>query len=252
MYDSYATGPYVSPCGFADSQRPFVWMRSRISPAASAGPHAFRLALDREVPPRRLAVRDALRADHAGVADVDHVRRLHVQPDAKAAEEDRGGEQDPRRPDRARRRAAPGHADPHAAQHDPDERGIEERHGGEHVAVVEVPERRRRREQHHEIEVAQRERPAQVGEPDQEHEAERAPDPRAVDLRAAERALVAARHLPRDLRPGPRLRDDAARVVDRRPRRSRPPCRARSSRSSSRSSGRTSPRPEGPSCPDSG
>ena len=43
MYDSYATGPYVSPCGFADSQRPFVWMRSRISPEASAGPHAFRL-----------------------------------------------------------------------------------------------------------------------------------------------------------------------------------------------------------------
>ena len=43
MYDSKATGPYVSPLGFADSQRPFVWIRSRISPAASAGPHAFRL-----------------------------------------------------------------------------------------------------------------------------------------------------------------------------------------------------------------
>ena len=42
MYDSYATGPYVSPRGFADSQRPFVWMRSRVSPFASAGPHAFR------------------------------------------------------------------------------------------------------------------------------------------------------------------------------------------------------------------
>ena len=27
---------------FADSQRPFVWMRSRISPSASAGPHGFR------------------------------------------------------------------------------------------------------------------------------------------------------------------------------------------------------------------
>ena len=40
----YATGPYVSPCGLADSQRPFAWMRSRISPDASAGPHAFSLS----------------------------------------------------------------------------------------------------------------------------------------------------------------------------------------------------------------
>ena len=44
MYDSYATGPYVSPCGLADSQRPFVWIRSRISPELSAGPQAFRLS----------------------------------------------------------------------------------------------------------------------------------------------------------------------------------------------------------------
>ena len=88
MYDSYATGPYVSPCGFADSQRPFVWMRSRISPEASAGPHGLQVALDREVAPRRLPVHDPLGADHAGVADVDHVRRLHVEPDAEAGEED--------------------------------------------------------------------------------------------------------------------------------------------------------------------
>ncbi len=40
MYASYAVGPYVSPCGFADSQRPFVWTWSRISPDASAGPQA--------------------------------------------------------------------------------------------------------------------------------------------------------------------------------------------------------------------
>ena len=44
MYAMYATGPYVSPRGFADSQRPFVWIRSRISPASSAGPHGFRLS----------------------------------------------------------------------------------------------------------------------------------------------------------------------------------------------------------------
>ena len=41
MYDSYATGPYVSPTGFALSQRPFVWIRLRISPEASAVPHGF-------------------------------------------------------------------------------------------------------------------------------------------------------------------------------------------------------------------
>jgi len=32
----------VSPRSFADSQRPFVWMRSRISPSWFAGPQAFR------------------------------------------------------------------------------------------------------------------------------------------------------------------------------------------------------------------
>ncbi len=44
MYASYAVGPYVSPSGFADSQRPFVWMRLRISPELSAGPQAGRLS----------------------------------------------------------------------------------------------------------------------------------------------------------------------------------------------------------------
>ena len=64
------------------------------------------------------------------------------------------------------------------------------------------------------VEVANREQAPQVGEADEEHEAERAPDPRVVDLVAAERALVAAAHLPRDLWPGPGLEHDAARVVD--------------------------------------
>src|SRR5439155_20426518 len=39
------------------------------------------------------------------------------------------------------------------------------------------------------------------------------PQPGVVDLDAAERPAVAARHLPRDLWAGPRLRDDTARVV---------------------------------------
>jgi hypothetical protein len=99
-------------------------------------------------------VRDPIGADNAGVADVDDVRCLHVQPDPEAAEEDRGGEEDPGRPHAAGRRTAPGHADPDTAQNNPDERGIEQRHRREYVAVVEVPERRGRRKQHDEIEIA--------------------------------------------------------------------------------------------------
>src|SRR5947208_502205 len=36
MYARYDTGPYVSPSGFAVSQMPFVWTRSRTSPEESA------------------------------------------------------------------------------------------------------------------------------------------------------------------------------------------------------------------------
>ena len=82
--------------------------------------------------------------------------------------------------------------------------------------------------------------------PSRKTSAERAPDPRAVDLRAAERALVAARHLPRDLRAGPRLEHDAARVVDRalpRSRRRRPTRSSPSSSPSSRRSVSSSVRP---------
>ena len=115
--DSYATGPYVSPCGFADSQRPFVWMRSRISPAASAGPHAFRSPSTGKLPYGACPCDDALGADHARVADVDHVRR--------AARSGRCGSRRGTRsaasrthdgPDRARARAASREADPDAAQ----------------------------------------------------------------------------------------------------------------------------------------
>ena len=134
------------------------------------------------------------------------------------------------------------------ARDHPDERGIEERHRREHVAVVEVPERRRRREEHDEVEVAQRQRPPKVAEPDEKRDAERAPDPRVVDLVAAERALDAAQHPPRHLWPRPRADNRAARVVD------RPfddlagaSCSRRSSPSTGAWSGRTSPRPRSPS-----
>ena len=79
---------------------------------------------------------------------------------------------------------------------------------------VEEPERDREREQDDEVEVAHAERSAQVAEPEQEDDAEGEPDADGVDLLAAECAAVAAGHLPRDLRPGPRLGDDAGAVVD--------------------------------------
>ena len=77
------------------------------------------------------------------------------------------------------------------------------------------------------VEVPQRERPPPVDEPDQEDGAEREPDPGAVDLRAAERARVPARHPPRDLRAGPGGEDGAASRRRPCPPRSRPPCPTR-------------------------
>ena len=62
----------------------------------------------------------------------------------------------------------------------------------------------REREQHEQVEVPDGERPAEVGEPEEEERAEAEPDERVVDL-PPEGAVVAARHLPGDLRPGPRL-----------------------------------------------
>src|SRR5262249_56460261 len=69
-------------------------------------------------------------------------------------------------------------------------------------------------EQQEQVEVAQREGPSQIAEPEQEEHAEAEPHRKAVDLLAAERARVAARHLPRHLRPRPGFGDGAARVVD--------------------------------------
>ena len=82
MYDSYATGPYVSPCGFA---RLAAAVRlDAVADLARGVGRAARLervaVLDREVAPRRLAVDDPLRADHARVADVDHVRAWTFSP----------------------------------------------------------------------------------------------------------------------------------------------------------------------------
>ena len=222
MYDSYATGPYVSPSGFALSQRPFVWIRSRISPEASAVTpgHGLRyLPLGScstgKFPHGASAVTILLGADHARVADVDHVRALDVEPDPEAGEEDRRPQQHPDGPARRTRRAAVPDADPRPAQHHPDQQRIEERHRREDVAVIEEPQRRRRRQEEEQVEIAERERAAPVAEPEQEDGAERSPDPRVVDRRPAERARRSARHSPGDLRPRPRLTHRTRRILHR-------------------------------------
>ena len=163
---------------------------------------------------RRLPVDDPVGADHARVADVDHVRRLDVQPDAKAREKDRGGDEHPDRPDRPRGFQPGGRADPRHARDHVEKRWVGERHAREDVAAVEEPERRREREQRDQVEVPQRERPAQIGEPDQEDQAEAEPHERLVDVAPAEGTRPAARHLPRHLRAGPGLRDEPRAVVD--------------------------------------
>ena len=103
-------------------------------------------------------------------------------------------------------------ADPRHAAQQVEERRVGERHRREDLALVEEVERDPEREQDEQVEVPDRERLAQVGEAEEEDEAEPAPDPRVVDL-AAEGAVVAAGHLPRHLRARPRLRHRARRVV---------------------------------------
>ena len=117
--------------------------------AVGVGRAALRaVVLDREVAVRALPVRDAVGADHARVADVDHVRGADVQADAKAGDEDRRRGQHPDGPDRRAARRTIRTRDPEAAHEQPDERRIRERHRREDVAVVEEPERDRERQQH--------------------------------------------------------------------------------------------------------
>ena len=177
----------------------------RLDPVADlarrvGGPARRPVALDREVAVGALPVRDPVGADHAGVADVDHVRVGDVEPDPEPEQEDRGGDQHPDRPDGRAARRPVAQADPDAAREQPREPRVDERHRGEDVAVVEEPERDREREQHQQVEVPQRERPPPVDQAEQEDRAEAEPDRVAVDLLAAERPGQAARHRPGDLR----------------------------------------------------
>src|SRR3954452_21315670 len=82
------------------------------------------------------------------------------------------------------------------------------------MTFVEEPQRNAEGEEREQVEVPQRERSAEIGETDQKGDGETEPDREAVDLLPAERARASARHLPRDLRAGPGLRDRACCVLD--------------------------------------
>ena len=169
----------------------------------------------RHVPVRRLAVEDPARADDSGKPDVDHAaRRFEVEPDAEPKEEDGRGCEHPRWPNGCERLAAPAEPDPQPARKHVRENGIDERDTPEDLSAIEERERGREAEERDEVEVPNREWAAQVGEPDQEDDAEGEPDVPAKERLPAERAFAASRHLPRDLRPRPCLRHTPGRVLD--------------------------------------
>jgi hypothetical protein len=167
------------------------------------------------VPVRRLPIEDPVGPDDAGEADVDHApRRLDVEPDPEAEQEDRRRRERPRRPDGRQRTSASAEPHPQAAGEQVGEDGVDERHAAEDLAAVEERERHREAEEREEVEVSDGEGPPQVGEPEQEHEAQGEPHVRLQERLPAERSLAATRHLPRDLRPGPCLRHAPGAILD--------------------------------------
>ena len=170
------------PVGVAERVRGLAAGRSSARGRAprrslSAGPHFFRSSSLREVAVRALAVPDAVGADHARVADVDHVRRADVEPDA----ETRRGTPSPRRaarPARPARRAAAGRR----ARSRGSGRAIH-RSGGyaSGIAAKMWPWLKNHSETESDSEREQVERceptaPPPVDEPEQEERAEREPD----------------------------------------------------------------------------
>ena len=193
---------------------PLAYLAVGVGPAAG-----LQVVRDRHRPVRDLAVEDPVAADHAGVADVDHAAAVvDVQPDAEPDEEQRGDGERPHRPDGGGRPRPCGRpeADPCGSHSQVDERRNGERGALEDVASVEEGERDPEREQDEKIDRPHRQRTPQVGEPQEEDRGEAHPHrPRGQQL-AAERARPAAGHLPRHLRPRPRL-DHVAVVVRDRP-----------------------------------
>ena len=162
---------------------------------------------------RHLALDDALAAVDPRETDVDHVRVHDVQRGAEAHQEDRGREQGPNRPDRPGRPSPSAHADPDHPPEEVRERRVDERHRREDIADVEEVERSREGEEDEQVEVPHGGDASKVGQPDEEDNAESKPHPQPVDP-SAEGTVVPARHLPRDLRPGPCLGDFGGLVVD--------------------------------------
>ena len=104
--------------------------------------------------------------------------------------------------------------DPQAAREEVGEDGVDERDAPEDLPPAEEREREGEAEQREQVEVAERQRAAEVAEAEQEDEAEGDPDERVQERLPAEAPVAAARHLPGDLRPRPRLRHASGRVLD--------------------------------------
>ena len=175
---------------------------------------------------QRLPVQELVGPDHAGVADVDHVRVDDVQPDPEPDQEDHADRQPRDRHEHAQRPARPAAAEPeqqHPHEQVQQER-VDRRRREPDLRVVEQRERDRQAEQHEQVDVQQRpgtalataagQAPAAPRQErrDEQH-AQRDPHVPGVDP-APERARVAAGHAPRHLEARPDLRDARGGVVD--------------------------------------
>ena len=136
-----------------------------------------------------------------------------LRPTRKPSRKTTSGGEHPGRPDGRQRRRPSAEADPEPAGEQVPEHGVDGRDAPEDLAPVEECERDGEAEKHQQVEVAHGQRPAQVGEPDEEDEAEGEPHVRLQERLATERSLSATRHLPGDLRARPRLGDLARRVL---------------------------------------
>ncbi len=162
--------------------------------------------------PDRVAVRDPIRPDGAGVAHVDHPRVGDVDRHPEGDQHHRD-EADPLHGQRRAQALATAEADPGHAREQIGERGIDERNRDADLAAVEEHVRDAEREQHQEIEMRDSQRPAEVEEADEEDQREREPDVGRVE-HVPELALVTPGHRPGDLVAGPGLDDRPRMAVD--------------------------------------
>jgi hypothetical protein len=152
-------------------------------------------------------VRDAVGADHARVADVDHVRVREVEPEPEAGQEDDSHGEIRDRDQRPQRLGGTEAGEEPEQQHPREqigEHGIHERHRREDLAAIEEDVRDRERQQHEQVEVQEAKRAAPVHEGHHEREHQRDPDVGRIDL-APKGARQTPCHLPCDLRTGPDL-----------------------------------------------